>query len=106
MPAKLAATSPGTSSPKLELRSLDTLWFQVGGTLCNLCVHPLLRHRALRRTDTHELMALAEKFAPYLEEAAALGVQGVLLHRRRAIPEPRDGGDPGCDPATTVRRPS
>src|SRR5438270_12497579 len=30
----------GEAPPAVELRALDTLWFQVGGTLCNLaCTH-------------------------------------------------------------------
>lgn len=59
--------------PRVQLRSLDTLWFQVGGTLCNLaCTHCLVS--ASPTNHTHEMMGLAE-IEPYLDEAARLGVK-------------------------------
>ena len=61
------------SSPRVGLDSLDTLWFQVGGTVCNLaCTHCFVS--CSPTNHTHELMPLAE-IEPYLEEAAALGVK-------------------------------
>ena len=62
-----------TPSPLVELRELDTLWFQVGGTLCNLaCTHCFVS--CSPTNHTHELMTLDE-VGPYLEEGAALGVK-------------------------------
>lgn len=59
--------------PHVELRSLDTLWFQVGGTLCNLaCTHCFVS--CSPTNHTHELMTF-EEVRPYLEEGAALGVK-------------------------------
>jgi molybdenum cofactor biosynthesis enzyme MoaA len=59
--------------PEVELRSLDTLWFQVGGTLCNLaCTHCFVS--CSPTNHTHELMTLAS-IEPYLEEAVTLGVK-------------------------------
>src|SRR6476659_7042707 len=70
-PSPLAPAAP--TSPRVELRSLDTLWFQVGGTLCNLaCTHCFVS--CSPTNHTHELMTLAEVL-PYLEEGAALGVK-------------------------------
>jgi len=61
------------SAPVVKLRSLDTLWFQVGGTLCNLtCTHCLVS--ASPTNHTHEAMTLAE-IRPYLDEAQRLGVK-------------------------------
>jgi AdoMet-dependent heme synthase len=59
--------------PKVALRSLDTLWFQVGGTLCNLaCSHCFVSSSPTNHT--HEMMSLVE-IEPYLDEAASLGVR-------------------------------
>src|SRR5262245_36779306 len=61
------------TSPRVELRSLDTLWFQVAGTVCNLaCTHCFIS--CSPTNHTHELMSLAE-VERYLEEATALGVR-------------------------------
>ncbi|MEZ5330650.1 MAG: radical SAM protein [Thermoanaerobaculia bacterium] len=61
------------STPRVQLRSLDTLWFQVGGTLCNLaCTHCFCSCSPTNRT--HELMTL-EEIEPFLGEAAELGVK-------------------------------
>jgi sulfatase maturation enzyme AslB (radical SAM superfamily) len=60
-------------APRVELVSLDTLWFQVGGTVCNLaCTHCFVS--CSPTNHTHEMMRLAE-VERYLEEAAALGVR-------------------------------
>ena len=63
----------GNTSPRVNLDSLDTLWFQVGGTLCNLaCTHCFVS--CSPTNHTHEMMALDE-IIPYLEEGASLGVK-------------------------------
>ena len=57
----------------MELRSLDTLWFQVAGTVCNLaCNHCFIS--CSPTNHTHEFMSLKE-IEPYLKEAIALGVK-------------------------------
>ena len=59
--------------PQVRLRSLDTLWFQVGGTVCNLaCTHCLVSSSPTNHT--HEPMTLAE-VRPFLAEAVGLGVK-------------------------------
>jgi MoaA/NifB/PqqE/SkfB family radical SAM enzyme len=59
--------------PVVDLQSLDTLWFQVGGTLCNLaCTHCLVSSSPTNRT--HEMMTASE-VAAHLDEAAGLGVK-------------------------------
>ena len=66
-------TAPGDASPRVRLRSLDTLWFQVGGTLCNLaCTHCFVS--CSPTNHTHEMMSLAQ-VQPYLAEARLLGVR-------------------------------
>jgi sulfatase maturation enzyme AslB (radical SAM superfamily) len=68
----LPAAASG-SAPRVELRSLDTLWFQVAGTVCNLaCTHCFVSSSPTNHT--HEALTLAE-IEPYLEEGAALGVR-------------------------------
>jgi AdoMet-dependent heme synthase len=60
-------------SPRVELKSLDTLWFQVGGTVCNLaCTHCFVS--CSPTNHTHELMSLAE-VKRYLDEGVRLGVR-------------------------------
>lgn len=69
-PASLAVDAP---PPRVRLSSLDTLWFQVGGTVCNLaCTHCFVS--CSPTNHTHEMLRLAE-IEPYLAEAAALGVK-------------------------------
>ncbi len=59
--------------PRVALGSLDTLWFQVGGTVCNLaCTHCLVSASPTNRT--HDTMTL-EQVRPFLEEAVRLGVK-------------------------------
>jgi molybdenum cofactor biosynthesis enzyme MoaA len=59
--------------PVVDLHSLDTLWFQVAGTLCNLaCRHCLVSSSPTNRT--HEMMTASE-VASFLDEATALGVK-------------------------------
>jgi molybdenum cofactor biosynthesis enzyme MoaA len=60
-------------APSVELRSLDTLWFQVSGTVCNLaCTHCFVSSSPTNHT--HEALTLAE-IEPYLQQGAALGVK-------------------------------
>ena len=59
--------------PRVELHSLDTLWFQVGGTRCNLaCTHCFIS--CSPTNHTHEFLGLTE-VRRYLDEATALGVR-------------------------------
>lgn len=70
-PASRSTREP--HGPRAQLTSLDTLWFQVGGTLCNLaCTHCFVS--CSPTNHTHEMMSLAE-IRPYLEEGASLGVK-------------------------------
>ena len=63
----------GASSPMVELRSLDTLWFQVAGTLCNLaCSHCFISCSPTNHTHEHMSLELVEGT---LEEAVELGVK-------------------------------
>jgi uncharacterized Fe-S cluster-containing radical SAM superfamily protein len=63
----------GDRPPEVELRSLDTLWFQVGGTVCNLaCSHCFIS--CSPTNHTHEMMRL-EQVRAYLREAVELGVK-------------------------------
>ena len=72
--------------PVVELRDLDTLWFQVGGTVCNLaCTHCFVS--CSPTNHTHEMMTLAQVL-PYLEEAAGLGVRELYF----------TGGEPFLNP--------
>lgn len=61
------------SHPRVELESLDTLWFQVAGTICNLaCHHCLVSSSPTNRT--HEMLTMAD-VRPRLDEAVRLGVR-------------------------------
>jgi MoaA/NifB/PqqE/SkfB family radical SAM enzyme len=61
------------SAPNVGLRSLDTLWFQVGGTVCNLaCTHCFIS--CSPTNHTHEMLTLAE-VRRSLDEAVRLGVR-------------------------------
>ena len=74
------------STPEAPLRALDTLWLQVGGTLCNLaCTHCFVS--CSPSNHTHAMMSL-EQVLPYLEQAAALGVKEFYL----------TGGEPFLNP--------
>lgn len=64
---------PGAEGPRVRLTSLDTLWFQVAGTVCNLaCTHCFVSCSPTNRT--HDFLAL-EAVRRALDEAAALGVK-------------------------------
>src|SRR3989454_7416264 len=59
--------------PTVPLISLDTVWFQVAGTLCNLrCTHCFIA--CSPRNHTHAMLSL-EEVRRTLKEAAALGVK-------------------------------
>src|SRR5262245_31298509 len=59
--------------PSVPLLALDTVWFQVAGTLCNLtCSHCFITCGPTNRR--HAMMSRAET-RPYLDEALALGVR-------------------------------
>ena len=61
------------ATPRVTLTSLDTLWFQVAGTVCNLaCSHCFIS--CSPTNHTHEMMSL-ETIKSYLEEAKTLGVK-------------------------------
>ena len=48
-----------SSAPLSRLVALDTLWFQVAGTLCNLqCTHCFISSSPTNRS--HEMMSLAD----------------------------------------------
>jgi sulfatase maturation enzyme AslB (radical SAM superfamily) len=67
------AAQDALAAPAVELRSLDTLWFQVGGTVCNLaCSHCFIS--CSPTNHTHEMMRL-EQVRAYLREAVELGVK-------------------------------
>jgi len=60
-----------TAAPRVPLLALDTVWFQVAGTLCNLTCH----HCFVSCSPTnhaHEIMDRRE-VRRYLDEAASLG---------------------------------
>ena len=60
-------------APRVELRALDTLWFQVAGTLCNIaCTHCFIS--CSPKNHSHEMMSLPD-CEVWLEQARALGVR-------------------------------
>lgn len=60
-------------APRVCLSSLDTLWFQVAGTVCNLaCTHCFVSCSPTNRTHDHLSLATVLQ---YLDEAAELGVK-------------------------------
>jgi len=66
-------TRTRTDPPRVELRALDTLWFQVSGTLCNLaCHHCLVSASPTNRTHDHLSLATVQR---HLAEAVTLGVR-------------------------------
>lgn len=78
------------SAPRAPLLSLDTLWFQVGGTLCNLaCTHCFVS--CSPTNHTHEFLSLVD-VERYLEEAARLGVREYYF----------TGGEPFLNPEMEV----
>src|SRR5687768_15534148 len=61
------------STPSVPLLALDTLWFQVAGTVCNIeCTHCFIS--CSPTNHAHEMMTLADVEAR-LDEARSLGVR-------------------------------
>ncbi len=59
--------------PRVPLRALDTIWFQVGGTICNLrCTHCFIS--CSPDNHSHAMMSL-EQVRVHLEDAVRLGVR-------------------------------
>src|SRR6266852_2097145 len=62
-----------TIQPHVPMRALDTLWFQVAGTICNIeCTHCFISSSPTNRS--HEMLSLAEVMSR-LAEALDLGVK-------------------------------
>ncbi len=77
-------TAPET--PRVAIDSLDVLWFQVAGTICNLrCAHCFIS--CAPDNDKFKFLSL-ETCERYLEEAAALGVREFYF----------TGGEPFANP--------
>ncbi len=77
-------------APRVELRSLDILWFQVAGTVCNLaCSHCFIS--CSPTNHTHEFLSLTT-VAGYLAEAVELGVKEYYF----------TGGEPFLNPDMEV----
>jgi AdoMet-dependent heme synthase len=62
-----------TEAPLVQLRALDTVWFQVAGTLCNIaCTHCFIS--CSPKNHSHEMMRY-DDVVPFLEESEKLGVR-------------------------------
>ena len=60
-------------TPNVPMLSLDTLWFQVAGTICNItCTHCFIS--CSPANHSHEMLSLAD-VQTRLAEARALGVR-------------------------------
>lgn len=71
--SRLHSAESAQPVPAVGLRSLDTLWFQVAGTVCNLaCTHCFVS--CSPTNHTHEFLSLAE-VERTLAEAVELGVK-------------------------------
>jgi AdoMet-dependent heme synthase len=67
------ASLPAAEFPQSSLLALDTVWFQVAGTLCNLqCTHCFIS--CSPTNHRHEMMTL-EQVRRFLEEARGLGAR-------------------------------
>ena len=63
--------------PEVPMAGLDTLWLQVGGTVCNLtCTHCFIS--CTPQNDSHPLMTLAQ-VKKHLEESKHLGIQDYYI---------------------------
>ena len=70
-------TNSNPAIPEVPLVKLETLWMQVGGTLCNLqCTHCFISCGP--KNHTHEMMSL-EKVLQRLKESEALGVKDYYI---------------------------
>jgi len=73
MPSPNPSQPLPTVFPQAPLLALDTLWFQVAGTLCNLtCRHCFIS--CSPTNHAHEMLSLAT-VTDYLQQAEALGVK-------------------------------
>ncbi|HEX3109281.1 MAG TPA: radical SAM protein, partial [Thermoanaerobaculia bacterium] len=62
-----------TDTPHVPMLSLDTIWFQIAGTLCNIaCTHCFIS--CSPANHAHEMMTF-EEIVPRLDEAKRLGVR-------------------------------
>ena len=74
------------NAPRVALAALDTLWFQVGGTICNLrCHHCFIS--CSPENDKFRFLSL-DTCVGYLEESRALGVKEYYF----------TGGEPFANP--------
>ncbi len=74
-------SSPGGSFPSVPFHGMDTLWFQVAGTICNLrCTHCFIS--CAPDNHSHGMLPLAE-VKRRLEEAVRLGVKDYYFTGRR-----------------------
>src|SRR5262249_51173291 len=72
-PAAAGDDSGLAMTPHVPMLSLDTLWFQVAGTICNItCTHCFIS--CSPKNHSHEMLSLAQVQAR-LDEARALGVR-------------------------------
>jgi len=70
-------TNSNPAIPEVPLVKLETLWMQVGGTLCNLqCTHCFISCGP--KNHTHEMMSL-EKVLQRLKESETLGVKDYYI---------------------------
>jgi AdoMet-dependent heme synthase len=81
---------PAADHPHVPMLSLDTLWFQVAGTVCNItCTHCFIS--CSPSNHSHEMMSLSE-VERRLEEARGLGIReyyftgGEPLMNREIVP--------------------
>jgi len=79
-------TTIRSDAPPVQTRSLDTVWFQVGGTICNLRCH----HCFISCSPENDKFAFmsAETCRRYLDEAVGLGVKEFYF----------TGGEPFANP--------
>lgn len=73
MQTAIDSPAPETAAPRVRLRSLDTLWFQVAGTVCNLaCTHCFVSCSPTNKTHDHLSLETVRR---HLDEAVTLGVK-------------------------------
>src|SRR5205814_9595831 len=71
--SKRSSSRSMTNHPHVPMLALDTIWFQVAGTLCNIaCTHCFIS--CSPTNHAHEMMTFDE-IAPRLAEAKKLGVR-------------------------------
>src|SRR5205814_6923322 len=71
--SRLSPDRPMSAHPHVPMRALDTLWFQVAGTLCNIeCTHCFISSSPTNRS--HGMLSLVD-VEWRLAEARELGVR-------------------------------